>query len=124
MLNSLRVCLRGDTKFIYDDKINISPVYAKNCLLINNLYEAEEKIIKKITISRKCKGTNRIFRYLFSLKCINLWTSPYFNFRIRNIANKHVNDSICPCLWLAYTCSNTNSLIEPKVFKVAKKINK
>ena len=46
MLNSLRVCLRGDTKFIYDDKINISPVYAKNCLLINNLYVAEEKIIK------------------------------------------------------------------------------
>ena len=46
MLNSLRVCLRGDTTFIYDDKINISPVYAKNCLIINNLYVAEEKIIK------------------------------------------------------------------------------
>lgn len=117
--------MRVDTKFIYDDKINISPVYAKNCLIVNNLYVAEEKIIKKkITISRKCKGTNRIFRYLFSFKCINLWTSPYFNLKIRNITNKHVNDSICPCLWLAYTCSNTNSLIEPKVFKVAKKINK
>ena len=48
MLNSLRVCLRGDTTFIYDDKINISPVYAKNCLIINNLYVAEEKIIKKL----------------------------------------------------------------------------
>ena len=62
--------MRVDTTFLYDDKINISIVYAKNFLIINNLYMAEEKIIKKkITFSRKCKGTNRIFRYLFSFKC-------------------------------------------------------